>query len=209
MDTSCVELLRQRLGDLEQQEILCFREIQKLHRQFRHSIELADISDVELGAHLLSNCVMYAFDLRRSGLFSAISDSQEIRRRYPSRSKVPSYDIFADTEFVEYCIGEGLISQISDKNGESGTLVVYSDMTECRHVGKLARHGRIHSKWGTLEVFEHDLLEVPDFFGNDIRYFESVRHEQSLEFFVAYARSVIEDNPESESILHSIINIYR
>ena len=149
VDTSCVESLRKRLGELERQEALCYREIQELPPEFSHSIELADLSAVELGAHLQSNCVMYAFDLRRSALFSAISDGEKIRRQFPSRSKVTDYCIFADTEFVEYCICEGLISQISDRNAECGNLVVYNDITRVQHVGKLAEHGRIRSKWGT------------------------------------------------------------
>ena len=209
VDTSCVESLRKRLGELERQEALCYRAIQEMRPEFCHSIELADLSAVELGAHLQSNCVMYAFDLRRSALFSAISDGEKIRRQYPSRSKVPDYCIFADTEFLDYCIDNRLISAISGREPESGDLVVYSDTERCHHIGKKILHGRIRSKWGPLEVLEHKLSEVPDFFGNDVQYFESVRHEQSRDFFVAYARSVIENNPETKSILDNIINDYK
>lgn len=202
--------LRKKLGELEQQEKLTFGEIEKLRPEFPHSIYLAEQSPAELIAHTYFNCVMYAFNLKCDALYRAIAGSEIIRRRNPSRSAEPEpdYTISADTEFVDFCIDEGLISSISDRNAESGDLVVYSDNDRCRHVGKLLEQSRIRSKWGMAELLEHELLEVPDFFGDDVQYFESSGFEQSQDRFTAYARSVVEDNPQTKLLLDSTIKRY-
>ena len=201
-----MESLRKKLGELNRQKKLSFDEIQKLRAEFPHSIHLAEQSPAELIARLYFNCAMYAFNLRCDDLYRAIATGESIRRRNLSRDgdKI----ISADTEFVEYCIKQGLVSSISNREPESGDLVVYSDSDRCRHVGKLLDQSRVRSKWGMVDLFEHELLEVPDFYGDNVEYFESLRFEQSQDGFIAYAKSVVEDNPQAKLLLDNTINSY-
>lgn len=204
-----MDFLRKKLGELEQQKKLCFDEIQQLRTEFPHSIQLVDQSPTEAIAHLYVNCVMYAFNLQCDDLYRAIAGNVGIHRKTFSRSLVPDKRISADTEFVDYCIDEGLIPSISDRDLEFGDLVVYSDSERCRHVGKLLEQDRICSKWGLTELLEHELFEVPDFYGENVLYFESLRFEQSQDRFIEYARSVVEDNPRTKLLLDITIKKYR
>ncbi len=201
-----VDLLREKLGELEKQKKLSIDEIEKLRAEFPHSIQLAEQSPAEMVALPFVNCVMYALNLKCDDLYRAIATDENIRRRNLSREgdKI----ISADTEFVEYCIKQGLVPTISNREPESGDLVVYSDSDRCRHVGKLLDQSRIRSKWGMVDLFEHELLEVPDFYGDNVEYFESLRFEQAQDGFIAYAKSVVEDNPQAKLLLDNAINSY-
>ena len=197
--------LRKKLGELDRHEKLRFDEIEKLRPKFGHSIYLANQSPVEEIANSYLNCVMYAFDLKFDDWYRAIAADPKIIRKTKSRSKQPDYSIFADTEFVDYCIDKRLISEISGREPESDDLVVYSDSERCRHVGKKISHGRIRSKWGLMDLLEHGLFEVQDTFGNTDRYFEALDYEQSRCLFTKYAWSVVEDDPQTKIHLRTAI----
>lgn len=208
-----METLRKKLGDLDRENRLSFDEIQKLHAEYPHSIELANQSPVELLAHCYVNCAMYAFNLKSDDWYRAIADGLGIIRKNPSRATKPGatepdYSISADTEFVDYCTNKRLVSAISGREPESGDMVVYSDIDWCRHVGKLVQHGRIRSKWGTIDLFEHELFEVPDTYGHKHQYFEGLGSERAQQLFIRYAWSVVDDDSQIRLLLKSAINTY-
>lgn len=203
-----VDLLRKKLGELEQQKKLSFDEIKKLRAEFPHSIQLPEQSPQEMVDLPFINCAMYAFNLKSDDWYRAIADGPGIIRKNPSRATEPDYSISADTEFVDYCINKRLVSAISGRELESGDLVVYSDIDWCRHVGKLVRHGRIRSKWGTIDLFEHELFEVPDIYGHKHQYFEGLGSERAQQLFIRYAWSVVDDDPQIRILLKSAINTY-
>ena len=199
--------LRKKLGELDRDNKLRFDEIEKLRPEFTHSIYLANQSPVEEIANSYLNCVMYAFDLKCDDWYRAIAGNPKVIRKTKSRSKRRNYSIFADTEFVDYCIDKRLISAISGREPESGDIVVYSDSERCHHVGKNIPHGRIRSKWGLTDLLEHKLFEVQDSFGNNVRYFEALGYEQSRCLFTRYAWSVVADDPQTHLLLKTAIEI--
>ena len=201
--------LRKKLRELDTDEKLRFDEIEKLRPEFTHSIYLAKQSPVEEIANYYLNCVMYAFDLRCDDWYRAIAGNPNIIRKTRSRSKVRDYTIYADTEFVDYCIDNRLISAISGREPESGDLVVYSDTERCHHIGKKILHGRIRSKWGLTDLLEHELFEVQDSFGNNVRHFEALDYETSRRLFTRYAWSVVADDPQTKLLLKTAIETQR
>ena len=210
VDCIPVDLLRKKLGELLEQENLSIDEtideIEKIRVEFPHSIQVAEQSHQEMVDLPFVNCVMYAFNLRCDDLYRAIFKCHRMRRSSSSRDD--NKIISADTEFVEFCIDQGLLSSIAGRERESGDLAVYFKSETCCHVGKLLDTGRIRSKWGMIELFEHDLGEVPDTYGDKVEYFESLKFEQSQDGFIAYAKSVIEDNPQIKLLLDSTFKKY-
>lgn len=206
VDCIPVDLLRKKLGELYGQEKLSVETIEKLRAQFPHSIQVAKQSPQETVDLPFVNCVMYAFNLKCDAMFRAIYECARIRRRNWSRDK--DKKISADTEFVEFCIEKGFLLSKTEREREPGDLVVYFDNETCFHVGKLQDQNRIRSKWGSIELFEHDLREVPDLYGDKVKYFEPLQFEQSQDGFIAYAKWVVEDNPEVELLLDNTFDTY-
>ena len=200
-----MEILRARLGELERQRSLNYDTIDSIRTEFDHSIELvegwSDPGSVNF------NCVMYALDLRNDQLLNALANSWDIIKGTPGRDD--DRLILADTEFLEFCIAEGAMPPISDCQICAGNLLVYKNERKCRHIGKLVNHGRIHSKWGTKDLLEHDPLEVQDRYGDDLQYVESLSRKQSRDLFIKYAWSVVDDDPQVKIRLEHTIKNYR
>ena len=150
---------------------------------------------------------MYALDMRDDQLLIALANSWDIVRRTPGRKG--QREILADTEFLEFCIDEGAIPSISDRDIRPGDLLIYRNEGTCRHIGKVVDHGRVCSKWGTTDVLEHDPLEVRDRYSDDLQYVESLSHKHSRDLFIKYAWSVVDDDPQAKMCLEHAINEYR
>ena len=198
-------LLRARLEELARQELLNYDTIESIRTECDHSIEL-----VERWAMLDRDnftCVAYALDLRNDQLVSALTRSWEIRRGTPSRDG--DRLIRADTEFLEFCIDEGAMSPISDCEACPGNLLVYRNEDKCCHIGKVVKPGRVCSKWGPDDLLEHRPREVPDRYGDDLQYVESLSSKQSRNLFIQYALSVVNDDPQVKIRLEDTINNYR
>lgn len=178
--------------------------IDNIRTEFDHSIEL--VERLVRGPENF-NCVMYALDLRDDQLLIALANSWDIIRATPGRDDNRS--ILADTEFLEFCLAEGAMPRISDREICPGNLVVYRNDGKCRHIGKLVDHGRLRSKWGPDDLLEHDPLEAPDCYGDDLRYVEGLSRKQSRDLFIKYARSVIDDDPQVKMRLEDTINNHR
>ena len=186
-----MELLRARLGELKRQGSLDYDTIDSIRTEFDHSIELVERWSVSGPENF--NCVMYALDLKDDQLLIALANSWDIIRGTPGRDD--DRLILADTEFLEFCIAEGAMPPISDRKIYPGNLLIYRNAGKCRHIGKLVDHGRIRSKWGTKDLLEHDPLDVPDCYGDDLQYVESLSRNQTRDLFIKYAWSVIDDDP--------------
>ena len=72
-------------------------------------------------------------------------------------------------------------------------LVCYFREGVWQHIGIAIAGGRVGSKWGTYAVFDHRLSEVPEDYGDDIRFFvwPSARASAGLLFGFACAEMAL------------------
>lgn len=112
------------------------------------------------------------------------------QERYVAVATLPGYNVYAGKEFVEWLIAGGHLTEVAVTQARVGSIVMYFDNGgEFTHVGLMASHGRVESKWGTVALYEHDLLEVPLNYGSMVRYFENLPYEQAIELFYDFAEA--------------------
>ncbi len=82
---------------------------------------------------------------------------------------------FAGSAFARYLIETALVEIAADE-ALSGDIVVYLDDDGTpRHAGKIASADkRIKSKWGGGLFLEHGLWEVPESYGNTVRFYRAI-----------------------------------
>ena len=68
-----------------------------------------------------------------------------------------------------------------------GLLVSYFVGAEWKHVGVIAASGRITSKWGTYPLYEHDVAEVSEEYGEEIKFYERPSPAEALSLFIKFA----------------------
>lgn len=118
-------------------------------------------------------CVMHALDIVEDAEYIAIV------------AAAPR-DIFASPRFVERLISQGHLHELAAP--ADGALVVYCDQGSVKHIGRLLTAMRVESKWGVGCLYRHGLLEVPENYGSELRFFSSVDREFTLDRYVEYAR---------------------
>jgi hypothetical protein len=137
-----------------------------LAKTYLHHIEILD-SDEPLSHY---NCVMHAF-----GLIGWLEEPYS-----------PAFGRFyAATSFVRF-LREGGHLRLREGHPLAEDLVVYLRAGEVKHVGRLIALGRVTSKWGSGNLYEHDLWEVPASFGDEMAFFVSPPQGEIDEQFKAY-----------------------
>ncbi len=96
-------------------------------------------------------------------------------------------EVFAGVDFAHWLIERGLLQPLRADEARAGDLVFYFDDGRFRHAGMLTAGGRVVSKWGTGQLYEHGLYEVPDNYGDDLRYFGSLSCATAFEYFTWFA----------------------
>ena len=56
-----------------------------------------------------------------------------------------------------------------------------------KHAGLNRGSGRVESKWGMGGLFEHDVFDVPESYGNVVRLFGKIPSKAAIEYFVRFA----------------------
>ena len=144
--------------------------IEALREQHGHTIHPAiDPDHAELGLPTYT-CFMHAFRLARSEI------------AYRIASCLPS--TFPGSDFVDYLAHTRLREKPS---GATGDVVVYWADGRPSHAGVL-RDGRVVSKWGIGQLWDHLVFEVPAKYGDRTRYFEPVDQRESEHAFIEFAR---------------------
>jgi hypothetical protein len=95
--------------------------------------------------------------------------------------------VFAGAEFAHWLISRGMLTPLRPEDARAGDLVFYFRDRRFTHAGMLTDKGRVVSKWGTGQLYEHELYEVPDTYGDEVRYFASLSCESAFEYFTWYA----------------------
>lgn len=97
--------------------------------------------------------------------------------------------VFAGRQFANWMIARGYLSAINPSDALDGDLVFYFDAQgQFRHAGIVKGENRVVSKWGTGHLYEHGLLEVPESYGTQLRFFRSLPFEDAILRFIEFAR---------------------
>ncbi|MBL8653391.1 MAG: hypothetical protein JNJ97_04285, partial [Alphaproteobacteria bacterium] len=145
-------MLRQKLHEITEKRDLSSHKklIGDLQEQYAHTIKIKK-RESSYGF----NCVMHALDM---------IDHPEVVRL----SSIRPDEVYTGAEFMHFLIdGKYLSEKLAST---PGLLAVYFDNKKFKHVGLLLSETRLESKWGCGHLYEHDLIEVPISYGNDIRY---------------------------------------
>ena len=190
--------LRFKLDQLEADKQLNAQNIYLLKEEYKHSIEMLGRYDC--------NCVGYALGLYKNDIYKEIIHSSEILRdaNKPNKSPNHPWSIFADTEFLHYCLDAGKLVDIGNRNCCGGDLVIYLNGNGCRHIGVPKTLELVTSHWGDIGLFEHKIDEVPANYGHKLLYINAIDRKTAMHHFVDYAKSVADE--ECLSKLTSILN---
>ena len=111
------------------------------------------------------NCFMYALSL--------------VDRVEPNVIKLEdgSLKFIVNSTFFRKLIGTGVLIEASAHQLEPKDLVVYYNGQEKMHVALYLAPNLVESKWGPGPLFRHGLWDVPESYGDKLRYFK--RPEQS------------------------------
>ena len=139
--------------------------LEELREQFQHSFAMLPFNENCQDC----NCVMYAFDFRME------------------EPSTPFGRFYANTDYLRWIIDQGHLVEALGATAD-GRLAVYWNGESVKHVGVVRAGGRIASKWGIGFLYEHGAWEVPSTYGDSLRYFVPIDHDQAynlLEVFHA------------------------
>jgi hypothetical protein len=122
-------------------------EVRRLETIYRHSIRFD-------GMHHYETCVPYALALTDDPTYEGV--------RHAHRS------IFAGADFMAWMI-ERHLDELHMP--QPGCLVCYFSGDRWKHVGLMLPGQRVRSKWGVMPRYEHGIDEVPDTYGDDVRFY--------------------------------------
>lgn len=167
--------LREALQDLAKRdpaEQLAHLEL--LRADFGHSI--VPVTNVK--SDLRYNCVMYALN---------VHEHAELFRFLTHLTYGPdkNLEIFMDTGFLKMLIDDGNLQEVT---AGSNCLAIYSVPEKITHIGTLTSRERVRSKWGTAHLYEHDLLECPYSYGEDVVFYTPIDPEVCVDRFFDYAK---------------------
>jgi hypothetical protein len=97
--------------------------------------------------------------------------------------------VMAGPDCFEWFIANQLLNEVTDRQAADGDLVMYFRNGCWTHVGRVAGRARAVSKWGVGLLYEHNLSEVPEQYGDTVRFFRNPGSDASLDLFVSFAKA--------------------
>lgn len=96
---------------------------------------------------------------------------------------------YASPDFAHWLIDHGFLKELSLEAVQEGDMVFYFDpQGRLKHAGLMISKDRVLSKWGTGHLFEHQLNEVPESYGNTKRFYSRMECDGALAHFKEYVR---------------------
>jgi hypothetical protein len=89
--------------------------------------------------------------------------------------------VYAGREFFEWVVTGQHLHQAMAGKAAGGDLVMYFDQDRWTHVGRLITPDRAVSKWGVGLLYEHDLSEVPEQYGDEVQFFRNPGPDASMD----------------------------
>jgi hypothetical protein len=166
------QLLRRKLENITKNNSVDQqpRLIEALRKEIPHTIQIA-VSELPIEKY---TCIPYAFDLSNNPDYSEIS-------------KLGMGRVFASMDFVGYLLNKKSLAEKCQNGVTTNDIVLYFAQDNVMHAGKVVNIDRLISKWGIGNLYEHDLYEVPESYGNEVRFFRMLDKHKALELFLDYA----------------------
>jgi hypothetical protein len=96
---------------------------------------------------------------------------------------------YASPDFPHWLLDHNLLQEVSPADACRGDFVFYfNDEGRLKHAGLYLENGRVLSKWGLGYLYNHALFEVPERYGNTVRYFKRMTFENVLDQFKRFAK---------------------
>ena len=127
-------------------------------------------------------CFVHAFDLVDSLAYQLIANADAADGRQV---------FFAGSRFARFLMESGTMVEAGEGEALPGDLVIYLDSEGMpKHAGKIISvDKRIKSKWGGGLFLEHGLWEVPESYGNTVRFYRAVPADKAEKAFLEFVRS--------------------
>jgi hypothetical protein len=119
-------------------------------------------------------CLMHVLDFTEKPNYIAIAT-------------YPGINVFAGPEFAHWLVDKGYLTEVSEAQAAAGDLVMYFNEGNFKHIGILQEDARVVSKWGEGHLYEHALWEVPESYGESVRFFRPLAYDDAYEYFTQFA----------------------
>ena len=96
--------------------------------------------------------------------------------------------VYAASAFVHWLLDKCLLAEVTQADGREGDLVFYfSDDGRFKHAGLCRGNGQVMSKWGIGHLYQHGLFEVPESYGDKVRFFRKLSYDEAFGYFSCFA----------------------
>jgi hypothetical protein len=96
--------------------------------------------------------------------------------------------VFAGRQFAHWLLEEYILIEKPEIDVKEQIIVLYFANGRFMHAGLSFNRHRVISKWGTGHLYEHALWEVPQSYGDTVRFFKKPTCEEALNCFIRFAR---------------------
>ena len=135
-----------------------------------HTIKVIE-SDRPIGRY---TCFMYALELYD-------------QKPYVDIAMLPDVNVFASPDFICYLIETRAL--VEEKESKPGDIAIYFKDSLPTHAGIVSKTQRVISKWGTGHLYDHEIFETPNKYGNEVRYYQPLLETVVLNHFINYAKT--------------------
>lgn len=120
-------------------------------------------------------CLVHAFDFTE-------------KKEYLEIATCGSGRIFASPAFALWLLQHNFLDELTQNEDSKGAIILYMDGKNIRHAGLVTRVDRVISKWGIGHLYEHEVFEVPESYGTEVRFFKKPPYNLMYNYLVAYAK---------------------
>lgn len=170
--------IRKYLADITKQELSEHgRLLKSLRPKFQHSILKSSLNNIECLAVNDFNCFEYTFGLIYSEEYKDILEYQKGWKITP---------VGADKDFLLFMLRNNNLNEVDFPDVQDENIIVYFDSSQPTHAGNMLK-GRVKSKWGKGLLLEHEIFEVPELYGNEVKFYTNIPFEDCIDAFISYA----------------------
>lgn len=106
------------------------------------------------------NCYQYSFDIADVRVRDGI------------------LEVFPGRDFAQFLV-EHHLEEVGPEDAENGDHILYSSV-QITHAGRV-QAGALESKWGTGHIWRHGVYEVPENYGDSVRFYRHFSRESTLQ----------------------------
>jgi hypothetical protein len=144
--------------------------VANLIEKYKHSISLIE-QGIPGTPEIYITCYRHSFGLAKVGLVDRL---------------LKCYSVETGRDFGGFVIGR--LHEISPEDAHDGDHIIYSTADQIEHAGNV-KNGVIESKWGKAHRWRHGVYEVPLSYGDIVRFYRHLPHDQAVCGFLDYART--------------------